>query len=223
MVSQASIQAKVAFGLGKAATALGAPCPWYRPSGPGQVIAAANSLGTLQVLLDTSAGVPQLVPEAFEKPAEWFGAFDTTGVQAGDYIVAAPATDGVTSPFFVAALDWFRPARLVRCNNVVTVCRPPLSARSGLNPYGANTLASETAVLTQWPAAITTMLRVARGDVELPGEAGVGRWTVMLPTSVPADLRTSDIVILQDGARAIVTTSELTPLGWRLGVEQAAT
>lgn len=35
MVSQAGINAKVSYGLGKAAKALGAPCGWYRHPGGG--------------------------------------------------------------------------------------------------------------------------------------------------------------------------------------------
>ena len=69
----------------KAASALGAPCPWYRPNGVGPVVQSANQLGTLDAGFQIP-GSNYTQPSRYAK-AEWWGLFDASHAQVGDYLI----------------------------------------------------------------------------------------------------------------------------------------
>jgi len=150
MVSQATVQAKVDAGFAKAAAAIGVSSQWYRPTSPTNPLAAGNLLGTLQVLFDTNASLAQRNPRQRQKPEEWYGAFDTSGVAIGDYLVTpTPET------LFITAMDLFRPARFVLTNQIVDIHAPGTMPGIGLVPgYGGDIRPNETVVASGWPASL---------------------------------------------------------------------
>jgi len=173
MVTQATIQAKVNVGFAKAANAAGVPCQQFRPTGPVSPLDPGNLVGTLQVLFDTNASLRQIAPRQRQKPEEWYGAFDPSKVQVGDYLVTppSPSAGGQPETLFVAALDPFRPARLMLCNRIIDIHAPGTMPRQGLNRgYGGDTRLQETVVAAGWPAAVLKGPRQEVGDLKLPGD-----------------------------------------------------
>jgi hypothetical protein len=60
-------------------------------------------------------------------------------------------------------------------------------------------------------------------SADLPGDSSVSRWTVLLPAHPDIVLQFSDLLTDDLGRSAVVSSAELTDLGWRLSVKQAAT
>lgn len=215
MVSQATVQAKVNTGFAKAAASLGVACQWYRPSGPTNPIVAGNLIGTLQVLFDTNPYMTQVAARRRDKPEEWFAAFDESqGVAIGDYLVTpTPET------YFVATLDPFRPARMALCNRIISITNPAMQPTTGYNPiYGGDAIATETPVITGFPAVVIRGSRGEPGDVKLPGDTKLPWEEVLLPAIPGATLRNDMIVTYSDGTdsfRLILSLVELTSLGYR--------
>jgi hypothetical protein len=121
VATQSAIQAKVWYGLGKAASKLGSSCEWYRPNGVNNPLAANNQLGTIQAYFRPPSG-PFTTPIQYDKAA-FVGTFDATDVDQFDYIVEP--TQGT---FFVASIDPIAFPLCVRCNHTLTFTRPGATA-----------------------------------------------------------------------------------------------
>ena len=214
MVSQATVQSKVLTGFSKAASVLGVPCQWYRPSDATAPIVPANLLGTAQVLFDTSPELNQGIPRKRDKPEEWYAATGTAGVTIGDYLVTPLA-----ETYFITTIDPFRPYRAVLCNRMVTITNPASMPLQGLNlGYGGDLAATETPVITGWPASLIKGPRGDSGDLKLPGDVKLPWEDMLLPVLPGVLLRNDMIVTYNDGAksyRLIMSLVELTSLGYR--------
>ncbi len=214
MVSQATVQAKVNQGFGIVASKAGVSCEWYRPSPANNPISGGNWLGTLQVLFDTAPDLMQRIPRRRDKPEEWFGAFDTTGIAVGDYL-ATPSPETL----FIAAMDPFRPARLVLCNRTVDVRQPAAKIGFGaIGGYGGDTRTAETVLASSWPCAMVQGTKGETGDTRLPGDVKLP-WSIVLLPAIPGLVLRNDLILVDDlNFRRVVSQAELTPLGWRLSV-----
>jgi hypothetical protein len=212
VVSQALVRSKTNLGYAKAASALGAPCQWYRPNGPTAPIVSGNLLGSLTCLFDTTPAMTQQRPSQFGKPDSWYGAFDATSVQVGDYLV-----DATYGTFFVASLELFRTAKMVLCNEVLTFGRPG-SPIPGAKYYGGATGATLSQLLASWPAAVIQGVKGESGELKLPGDVRLPWAIVMLPNSVGVQLLTADEANTDEASPRWLTLSsvEATPLGYRL-------
>ncbi len=214
MVSQATIQVKVNQGFSIVASKAGVSCEWYRASSANSPISGANWLGALQVLFDTAPDLMQRIPRRRDKPEEWFGAFDTTGIAVGDYL-ATPSS----ATLFIAAMDPFRPARLVLCNRTVDVLQPAAKIGFGaIGGYGGDTRAAETVLASAWPCAMVQGTKGETGDTRLPGDVKLP-WSIVLLPAIPGVVLRNDLILVDDlNFRRVVSQAELTPLGWRLSV-----
>ena len=214
MVSQATIQAHVNKGYGKAAAAAGVACRWYRPSGPANPLVQANLLGSKQALINTSANLANITPRQRQKPEGWFAGLDVTGVRIGDYLVQP---DG--DIYFITTLDDFSPVRLVLCNATVHITSPAAMPTLGFNPgYGGDIRGQEHSVVSDWPVALIKGPRGETGDVKLPGDTKLPWEELFLPAIPGAVIRNDMIVTHNDGAedrRLILSLVELTSLGYR--------
>jgi hypothetical protein len=210
MVSQALVNQKTWYGLGKAASALGAACNWYRPNGANGPTSAINQLGTIQAYFRPASGA-FTTPIQYSK-AQFIGTFDATDVQVFDYIV-----EPVQGTFYVASIDPVTFPLCVRCNHTLTFARPGAAA-PGADYYGGDVTASETPLMASWPASV--LIKTYSGAVseaKLPGDMRLGPYEVMLPAGAPGiELVNGDMVYDEDGNIYTVSLSELTPLGWRL-------
>jgi hypothetical protein len=228
MVSQALVQAKTAFGLGRAAQALGAWCQWYRPSGPNNPL--ARPYGQIIAYFRAPAG-------AFVNPlpygkAVYHGTFDPTLVQIGDYMV-----EPEMGTFFVAALNPVSYSLCVLCNHTMTFSRPGSMSSSDTGApmtsegqpdtdaahdyYGGDIASAETSLMTGWPAAVLTKSRGSLGETKLPGDVRLASFEILMPAVPGVILQPDDQGTDENGLRYTVSSPELTSYGWRLLTELA--
>lgn len=220
MVDQYLITAKANFGYGKAAQKAGLPCALYRPVGTGDPIASGNPLQPINALFYSSPSLNFSTPNKYGHP-QYIAVLDMGQVLVGDYIV-----DPNMGTFFVASLETFLPAYVVQCNRVITVGRPGFPP-SGAAYYGGDETATETPQITRWPAAVTQGTKGALGDVKLPGDIRDAWVAILLPdtTRFGAQIRAGDVITDEQSItqRWIVSSSELTSLGYRLTAAQETT
>jgi hypothetical protein len=218
MPSRASIQEKVSRGFRIAGAKLGAPCQWYRAAGTGAAIAPATLQGTLLAAFDSDPAFASRKPSQYGKP-QWYMLTDECGLQLGDYIV-----DPLLGTFFVASGEPFKPPMVIRCNRTLTFARPG-APPAGADYYGGDETATETPLLTGWPAAVLQGTKGEAGDTKLPGDTRMPWVQVLLPQPASVQLRASDIALDDQPIqqRYIVSSAELTALGYRLTATLALT
>ncbi|MGJ7529849.1 hypothetical protein [Variovorax sp. GB1P17] len=216
----ATLQNRIYKGYGKAAVRLGVSYSIARP-----LLAAAplaNVVGS--VLASFNAEDWEYVkPNKYGK-ATWYGLFDGTLTQAGDYLL------GPQGPFFIAGQQLHLSILCVACNRSVGLLRPaPPVSGTGVQGYGGTCIADGTAGLgtitngvlsNGWPASILLGGRQGHGT-ELPMAVSNAGWQILLPPSVPIVINASDIIIDDLGRRYIAEAAELTDLGWRINCKEA--
>jgi hypothetical protein len=158
----------------------------------------------------------------FERPntydhSLWNGIFDSAYTRVGDYLVQHSGT------WFIAAQQPLMPVLCVRADRIVSFTRPAAPTVSGVNTYGGITAATNTPLLTNWPASVQAASLAGIPSADLPGDSSVSHWTVLLPAQPGVVLLVSDLMTDDLGRNAVVSSAELTKLGWRLSVKQAAT
>jgi hypothetical protein len=215
MVSAVLIQSKVAYGYAIAAARVGDPYQQYRPTGTGPALAGANLIGTLpaQFAADKAA---KFASGSDYGNARWYGIFDMSKTQPGDYLV------GLLGTFFVADVERFAKPLCLLCSHVVTVSRMPGTVTPGAGSYAGDTT-PETVILTSWPASVLVQsTKTSPGTMQLPDESKMGTYQILLPASAPGPLLRDDILTDEIGNRYAASTAEQSNLGWRLNVEQWA-
>lgn len=202
-------------GLGHAARAAGAWCDVFRPHGMAAPLAPGNRFMRLPAVF---AGVQGFAASVAYGDALWHGVFDAAYTQPGDYL---RGEDGV---FFIAAQPRLGPVLCVKTNRVLSFSRPAAPQLAGMNRYVGVQEQQAVPLLQDWPASVLTAGQGGRGA--LPGDApasrsDVGGWAVLLPAAGvvlrPGDLAQDDL-----GRTGVVSSAELTSLGWRLHMKQAA-
>jgi hypothetical protein len=201
MTTVANIAAKIAKGYGSGAARLGRNTSVYRPNGSGNPIVGGNLVQTILAAFDTAPGFSFVNPQKF--------------VRVGDYLVSS----GVK--YLVATVDDFAAPMVQRCDRVLTVKRASQVAGS----YSGDIRGNETTLLTAWPAVCVYGTKGQANAAGLPGDVREPWWSMILPASVPVQIRSSDI-IEDDQAqpmRYIVSSAELSALGLRMTAAQAVT
>ena len=209
------LQDRIRWGLNVAARSIGAVTDAYRPSGPFEPLRPTNRFLRLHAAFCGVRG-------GFERAIEydhplWSGIFDAAYTRVGDYLVQAKGT------WFVAAQQSLLPVLCVRADRTVSFARAAAPTASGVNTYGGVTAATNVPLLTNWPASIRTASVAGPSAAALPGDAPVTYWTVLLPACPEIVLRLADLMTDDLGRNSVVSGVELTDLGWRLSVKQAAT
>lgn len=215
MMRESWLSEKVWRGLGVAARMTGQKTDAYRPNGPDDPLQPANRF--LQLPASFSRPRQRSVRAGGYGEAFWEGVFDATYTRPGDYLVGA---DG--GIWFVAAQLPMQAALCVRTLRRLSFTRPSGPVRAGANGYGGVARGTASAVLSNWPAAMTTP--GAAGQMELATATTLPQvtWSVLLPplewlALLPGDSMTDDL-----GRAGVVTAAECTELGWRLTVRQSA-
>lgn len=206
---------RVHRGLNAAARAVGADTDAYRPSGASDPLAPTNRFLRLRVAFTAHDG-RFAHPNAYGE-ALCYGILDAAYTRPGDYLTQA---EGV---WFIAAQERLLPVLCVRTNRVVSFFRAEAPSGAGVNPYGGATTAKSRPLLTSWPASVLGVASRGHPTADLPSDASVPYWTVLLPAVpgvvlLPSDRMTDDL-----GRFAVVSAAELTELGWRVTVKQATT
>lgn len=210
MVSQATINAKINYGLGKAASALGASCEWHRPVGATAPTGVACFRGPVLAAFQIP-NTAFTTPSTYAKPL-WWGMFDSTLIAPGDYL-----TDANLGVFFVGSTEPMHYPLCIACNAVLTLSRPEPGA-AGASHYEGDNAAGEVALGTAWPASVLNGTKGEKSDVDLPGDSRMPWVAILLPPSFPVQIVTGDIATTNDAdpRRYTLSACELTAAGWRI-------
>lgn len=209
MANQASIQAHINYGYGRAAAYLGASTSQYRPTDPQNPL--GNQIGTLMADFDVDPKFSHSKPSKYNNPL-FYGMFDATSVQVGDYLAAPMGT------FFVATFEPNKPPLCVECNTTITAVRPQALAPSP-SFYGGDQQVGFTPLLSGWPASVLQAYRGERGEVRLPSDTRMPWFAILLPVFSGVTLEAADKVTDAVGRTYTLSSCELTSLGWRLTAE----
>lgn len=204
MTNQASIQSKIWRGYAKAAQKIGATFAFYRSDGtsfPG------TSLFSRSVSLN-AADMKYGKPNKYGKPT-WYALVDGTGLEAGDYFIGPQGT------FFVAALQPLLPILAVECNRTVSVARVAAPDYVGTGGYGGMTMENEITFVTGVPCSILQGTKGEKNDAGLPADTRLPWWSVLMPAAV-GTVKYGDLIVDDLGRRYVVSSPELTDLGYRL-------
>jgi hypothetical protein len=219
MANQATIQARVFYGYKKAAQYLGAPFQQFRATSTTNPL-TGPALSTLNAAFDQDPKFSFKAPSGYAK-AIYFGLFDGTSVQVGDYLVNA-----AQGTYFVAGYEPIKPMLCVQSNVVASFFRPAADTLPGYTPvYGGRTEASQTSLMTGWPISC---LQGTKGENNatsgrLPGDVRTPWWIILMPTYPGVLLRSSDRMEDNLGRAFTISSVEVTDLGYRMTAVQSET
>jgi hypothetical protein len=227
MTTAATIQARVYRGYGIAARVIGDTYKFYRPGNPPPPIDQTDfdvdgatwdspginwdQIGNLLFELPVSLNAEDMNysrPNKYGK-ATWYALVDGTDLEVGDYFI------GPQGIFFIAALQPLLPIFVVECNRVVSIYRPQAQNAFGLGGYGGNTAANETLLVAGRPCSILQGTKGEKSDGNLPSDTRSPWWQILLPYA-GVDLTYDDIIVDDLGRRYVISSPELSDLGWRL-------
>lgn len=212
------LQDMIDRGMGRAALKAGRLCNAFRPNGGVAPCAPTNRY--LQLRAAFNAADPHFVrANAYGHPV-WYGVFDSAYTATGDYLVEVESA----RTFFIAAQPSLLPNVCVLAERVVSIARPEGPCGFGMQGYGGVRQGALMPLLTFWPAS---MLEGGAGggsrySGDLPSDVRLGAFTVLLPPTPSIVLRVEDLLRDDLGRNFVVSTAELSALGWRLGVRQVA-
>lgn len=209
------LQDSIYRGLGAAARVLGGWAYAYRPSAPAKPLDPSNRYLRLQ-----ASFAPQ--DYGFGKPGSygrplWYGIFDAAYVQVGDYVCQDQDV------WFVAGRQRLVPVLCVKANRTVDFARAAAPGRPGLNDYGGVQVSTMTKLLQEWPVSVLNAGAYGLDEAHLPADVRPATWEVLLPACPGVALRTGDLMTDDLGRAAIISSAEMSELGWRLAVRQVTT
>ena len=218
-----SAQASLNAGYGKLANAIGQPSNIYRASGVNDPVSNANLIANLSVRLDPSASFSATVVSSYNKPI-LYAAIDRTGLLVGDYIVQAD-----TTTVFINAMQDIVPTSSVLCNEVISIYRPaaaPPTPQAGGVPY--NNYNGDTAnngkgdpLAMNWPASVLQGPKGERSELQLPNDIREPWVAILMPAIPGVSIQTTDQFFTADGRRYVISSVELTRLGYRLTADDS--
>ncbi|MBU9823191.1 hypothetical protein J1782_25195 [Rahnella sp. BCC 1045] len=207
----AKLRNKVYIGYGKAAQRIGYVAQQFR---------AASAFNPLQTTPLQSLNASFTTNFNYSAPnkygqATWLGVFDGRQFVVGDFL--SSPEDGV---FFVAAMQTTLPIYCVQANRTISVLRTSQEDAGGVIGYGGTTAENEVALMTGWPASILNGTKGEKSPVNLPADAKTPWYLLLFPSYGDIILRTSDVITDDIGRRYIVSSAELTDMGWRVTAMQ---
>lgn len=210
-----TLQSKLYYGYAKSAQYIGTAFAQYRPTS-----ALNPTTGTpLNASLLASFNAKDMAyskAQDFAK-ATWYCLADGTQLNVFDYLVGEQT-------YYIAAMQPLLPILAVQCNEVLSITRPQLQTQvGGVTDYEGTVAANETPLMTAWPAAVIQGSKGEKGEVVLPGDVRNAWWAIMLPAASGVTLRSGDLIYSSLNRRYIISSAELTPLGWRITAQQGQT
>jgi hypothetical protein len=140
--------------------------------------------------------------------ATWYALFDGTNTQVGDYLVGPAGT------YFIAAMQLLLPILAVECNRTVTVFRPQVQTGAD-GEYAGTTTQNQTPLMTGWPCSILQGTKGEKNESSLPGDTRSPWWSILLPFG-GVQILPNDIIVDDQGIRYVVSSPELSDLGYRV-------
>lgn len=209
----AKLRSKVYIGYGKAAKRIGYSAQQYRALSAFEPL-QTKPLQTLPASFTTNFNYS--APNKYGQ-ATWIGVFDAREFTLGDFLVSPQ--DGT---FFVAAMQTSLPVFCVQTNRTISVLRTAQQEGSGgVQGYGGGTAENEIAIMSGWPASILQGTKGEKSPVNLPADAKTPWYAILFPGYGDIVLRTSDIITDDIGRRYVVSSAELSDMGWRITAMQA--
>jgi hypothetical protein len=207
----AKLQSKIYIGYGKAAKRIGFDYQQFRAT------SANDPMSTLPLQTLPASFTTKFTYSAPNKYGEatWLGLFDARQFQPGDFLVGRQGT------FFIAAMQDTLPIYCVQTNRMVDVIRVSMDAGVGLGGWAGDTPATEGTIMQGWPASIVQGTKGETNEAKLPGDVKTPWWTILLPAWPGVILRTSDIIRCDLGRKYVISSAELTDMGWRITAMQA--
>jgi len=209
------IQDRIRWGLNVAARNVGATTDAYRPAGISAPIVPCNRFLRFHAAF-SGPDNRFLRPNGYGV-AIWHGVFDAAYTRVGDYLVQEQGT------WFIAAQQDLLPVLCVKADRVVSFSRSDAPSSAGVNTYSGVTTATNTPLLTDWPASILGVGGSGTPKADLPSDASVPYWTILMPAFGDIVLLPGDLVEDDIGRNATVVAAELSALGWRITVQQSST
>ncbi|HEX8894464.1 MAG TPA: hypothetical protein VF783_14130 [Terriglobales bacterium] len=213
-MDSATLQNRIWKGYGKAALRIGPAFNQFRPN------SATNPFGSGPIAtLNASFNAEDMTygkPSKYGKPM-WYCLVDGTQTQVGDYLSNTDKT------YYIAAMQQTLPILAVECNRTINVVQAAQQPTVGAVGYGGDTAAGEILLMKQWPASILQGTKGEKGDVNLPGDVRNPWWIVLLPAYPGVTIRSAHIITDDLSRRYVISSAELTDLGWRCTAMQAQT
>lgn len=204
----AKLQGKIYSGYDKAARRIGYVVDQFRPSTAANPLSPANKLRSFNASFNAE-DMTYSKPNKYGSP-RWYGLFDGRLTQVGDYLKSPQ--DGT---FFIAAQQTALPILCIDCNRTINVLRPQQETGIGAQPYGGDISTNETQIMTQWPASILQGTKGEKSESALPGDVRMAWWIILLPYWAGVVLRSDDIITDELNRRYVLSSVELSDLGWR--------
>jgi hypothetical protein len=204
-MNAAKLTDKINTGYGKAADRIGKETCIYRPLSAFDLMMA--------MVGDILASFTQNMEYSkFNKYGNsiWTGIFNANLTEHGDYLVSEDGT------WFIAAQQTHLPILMVQCNRKVDVLRVTQSDSYGALEYSGNTPAATTPLMQGWPASVLQGTKGDKNPAGLPGDERIPWWVILLPVFSDIILKNGDVIKDDLGNTYIVSSPELTDLGWRI-------
>ena len=211
---QPIINARIALGLAKAASILGANQALYRPTTAFLPI-SGPPLASISCAFDIN---PDFKLLGTAQPGHNYATMlaDPSLVQQGDYLVG-------DDMHFVARTEPLRPALCVLCSQMVDFLSTDTVTSAGTNAYGGRTEDTDTLIAQGWGVSMSARTHAEQDVTKLPSDTRAAYYDVLVPP-IP-DVMLSFGMRLQDntGQDYEIVSAELSPFGWRLLVGLATT
>ena len=201
----ATLQGKIYDGYSKAAERIGLATSIFRPASATTPL--ASLIGT------TFASFTQnLEYSKFNKygNSTWTALHDGSLTTPGDYMINSEGT------WFIGAQQLTLPILAVQCNRVISVLRPTQPTGVGAVGYGGDIVGTEAVLMQGWPASVLQGSKGEKNPAGIPGDERLPWWELLFPSFPGVILNTSDVITDDLGRRYIISSPELTDLGWRI-------
>jgi len=209
------LQDRLYLGSGLSARHIGQTTDAFRPNGPFKPLDSQNRFLRLPATFVSLSGNDRRTNVYGE--ALWHGIFDASYTRPSDYLVQASAT------FFVASQAPLLPVLCVKTNRNISIVRPNVQTSIANNAYGGYTSGSSAILMAGWPASVLGENRSSASTTDLPTDQGIPYWNILLPAIGKLILAPGDLITDDLNRTAVITTSELTDLGWRMNAKLATT
>ena len=178
----------------------------------------SNKLTTIKAVFNSQDNAykhPNMPQNAY-----WNGDYDGRLTIPGDYLIAKCKPDDIK---FVVSQQSLLPIVLVDCNTSIKIVRASPHSTLGAGAYGGACGDNVVDVIGggggaddyYWPCSIL-LYGSKDGRSELPGGVTQAGYRVLLPVSLPVDIRASDIIIDNLGNRYVIQAAEKQEGGWRI-------